>query len=73
MSFIKYTGPLFGKIGRRFIPLLLLAEEVDKLQADHDELIEAITAFRDAKGRYHTQKAAEKLIALIPPTLPTDH
>jgi len=66
MSFIQYKGPLFGRIGRRYIPVCMLAEEVDQLQADHDKLLEAIKAFRDAKGRYHTQKAAEKLISLIP-------
>ena len=35
------------------------AEERDRLQ-------DAVRAFRDAKGRYHTQKACERLIALLP-------
>lgn len=35
------------------------AEERDRLQ-------DAVRAFRNAKGRYHTQKACERLIALLP-------
>ena len=35
------------------------AEERDRLQ-------DAVRSYRDAKGRYHTQKACERLLALLP-------
>lgn len=35
---MTYTGNLFGKIGRKFIPLKLTAEDVDRMQAERDRL-----------------------------------
>ena len=35
------------------------AEERDRLQ-------DAVREYRDAKGRYHTQKACERLLSLLP-------
>ncbi len=39
---------------------------MEKLQRERDELRDAVRAYRDAKGRYHTQKACERLLALLP-------
>lgn len=37
-----------------------------EIMEERDELHDAIRAYRDAKGRYHTQKACERLLALLP-------
>lgn len=29
---MKYTGPLYGKIGRRFVPLKQTSEDVDRME-----------------------------------------
>lgn len=31
-----------------------------------DELREAVRAYRDAKGRHHTQKACKRLLSILP-------
>lgn len=36
------------------------------LEHERDELIHAASALREAKGRFHTQQAAERLFKLIP-------
>ena len=36
------------------------------MERQRDELRDAVRAYRDAKGRYHTQKACERLLALLP-------
>lgn len=46
--------------------LAQVRQERDNTWDDLQELREAIRAFRDAKGRFHTQLAAEKLINLLP-------
>lgn len=33
---------------------------------DRDELRDAVRAYRDAKGRYHTQKSCKRLLSLLP-------
>jgi len=35
---MKYEGPLYGKIGRRFVPLTMTSQQVDALQAERDQL-----------------------------------
>lgn len=37
-----------------------------QLRCERDELHAAIRAYRDAKGRYHTQRACERLVSLLP-------
>ena len=39
---------------------------------ERDRLRDAVREYRDAKGRYHTQKACERLIALLPANAPMD-
>ena len=35
---------------------------------ERDKLLDAIRSYRDAKGRYHTQKACERLLKFLPRT-----
>jgi hypothetical protein len=44
---------------------------IDNLCDATQRLTHAIESFRDAKGRYHTQKATEKMLALISTNLPS--
>ena len=51
-----------------------------KLERERDELLAAIRAYRDAKGRYHTQMACERLLTFLPendravtPAIEQDH
>ena len=39
---MKYVGPLYGKIGRRTIPLKMSSTDVDRLQEQRNELLEAL-------------------------------
>ena len=39
---MKYTGALYGKIGRRTIPLKMSSSDVDRLQEQRNELLEAL-------------------------------
>lgn len=41
-------------------------QRADEAEAKLEELREAVRNFRDVKGRFHTQLAAERLIALLP-------
>lgn len=36
---MQYRGKLYGKIGRRQIPLAMTSDDVDKLVSDNQELI----------------------------------
>jgi hypothetical protein len=35
---MKYTGKLFGKVGKTYIPLILTSEEVDEMERDKARL-----------------------------------
>ena len=41
-------------------------EHGKKMELERDQLRHAIRAYRDAKGRYHTQLACEWLVSLLP-------
>ena len=41
-------------------------EHGKKMELERDQLRHAIRAYRDAKGRYHTQLACERLVLLLP-------
>jgi hypothetical protein len=41
-------------------------EHGKKMELERDQLRHAIRAYRDAKGRYHTQLACERLVSLLP-------
>ena len=41
---MEYTGKLYGKVGRRTIPLTMTTEDVDKLIGDNLDLVLQITA-----------------------------
>lgn len=41
-------------------------EHGKKMELERDQLRHAIRAFREAKGRYHTQLACERLVSLLP-------
>jgi hypothetical protein len=43
-----------------------MSDQSKKMERQRDELRDAVRAYRDAKGRYHTQKACERLLALLP-------
>lgn len=77
---MEYTGKLYGKIGRRLIPLTMTSEEVDALResaiknaemtgdlaSDLQRLRSAVRNLRDVQGRHHTQIATERLLSLLP-------
>lgn len=39
---MEYSGKLYGKIGRRYVPLKQTSEDVDKLERDNADLLEAL-------------------------------
>ena len=39
---MKYTGPLFGKHGRHFVPLIMTSEQVDAICEDRLNLLQMI-------------------------------
>lgn len=41
-------------------------ENGHRIAVQRDLLQDAVRAYRDAKGRHHTQKACERLLALLP-------
>ena len=41
-------------------------EMAARATVERDELLAAIRAYRDAKGRYHTQLACERLLTFLP-------
>jgi hypothetical protein len=43
-----------------------MSDHSKKMERQRDELRDAVRAYRDAKGRYHTQKACERLLDLLP-------
>lgn len=45
---MKYTGPLFGKIGRRYVPLKMTSAEVDAMSAELAQHREALALAREA-------------------------
>ena len=40
---MQYSGELFGKVGRRYVPLKMHSDVVDALEKERDELKEALT------------------------------
>jgi len=46
---MEYSGPLFGKVGRRFILLRLNSEDVDRMTLERSELLEALEAQESAE------------------------
>lgn len=36
---MKYAGKLYGKIGRKYIPLKLTSDDVDTLERERDEAL----------------------------------
>jgi hypothetical protein len=74
---MEYIGKLYGKIGRRMIPLTLTSEDVDRMQLDLQsrereieelrEVVRSATVLIAAKGRHNTMLAYEGLRrALLP-------
>ena len=64
---MKYEGRLYGRMGKcGYIPLIMTSEDVDKIEAERDELQTALREMIAAKGRFNTQTAMERLIALLP-------
>ena len=47
--FFAYRGPLFGKRGRRYIPLKMSSEDVDAMERDRDNLREILRRLIQAK------------------------
>ena len=45
---MEYTGKLYGKIGRRMIPLTLTSEDVDAMQLDLQSREREIEELREA-------------------------
>ena len=43
---MQYTGKLYGKIGRRVIPLTLTSEDVDKMERENREMKKQIAALQ---------------------------
>lgn len=44
---MKYTGKLYGKVGRKTIPLMLTSSDVDTLEAKHEAAMNALKSIRD--------------------------
>lgn len=46
-TFLAYCGPLFGKIGRKYVQLTMTAEQVDELERERDELLRVVEELRE--------------------------
>lgn len=40
--FFAYRGPLFGKCGRKYIPLKMTSEDVDGMEGERDAMLDLI-------------------------------
>lgn len=49
---MEYTGKLYGKIGRRLIPLTMTSEEVDRLVEENAKMKEALQRIAEYQGRF---------------------
>jgi hypothetical protein len=45
---VRYEGKLYGKVARRCIPLILTSQDVDKLESDRADLLEALEGIASA-------------------------
>jgi len=60
--FFAYRGPLFGKRGRKYIPLKMSSEDVDGMERDLNQCKQWITAARE---RLQEMPADEETVELI--------
>jgi hypothetical protein len=42
---LDYEGPLFGRVKGRYCDLVLTSKDVDKLESDRSDLLEALEVF----------------------------
>jgi len=52
---VTYTGKLWGKVGRRTIPLKMTSEDVDSLERERDEVLKLLKTVHE----WFMQKAPE--------------
>ena len=63
---MKYEGPLYGKIGRRFVPLTMTSQQVDALQAERDQLSRELSSLlaADCLNGHDPTEGAQNGIAM---------
>jgi len=73
---MNYEGPLYGKIGRRFVPLKQSSKDVDSLQSERDQMRKAIEyaheaflSFNEVGNCRAFQDAKDKAIDILAPFL----
>lgn len=63
---MKYEGPLYGKIGRRFVPLTMTSQQVDALQAERDQISRDLSSLlaADCLNGHDAAEGAQNGIAM---------
>lgn len=63
---MKYEGPLYGKIGRRFVPLTMTSQQVDALQSERDQLSRDLSSLlaADCLNGHDAAEGAQNGIAI---------
>lgn len=59
---MNYTAKLYGKIGRRYIPLQMTSEEVDELEQHYRKIC---TRLQECVQKHHIGLGGEKLDQLV--------
>lgn len=54
---MKYKGPLFGKIGKSYFPLIETSEDFDKLKEKNESLLDAIEYAQNVLSTYKSNRA----------------
>ncbi len=58
---MEYHGKLYGKVGRRQIPLTFTSEDVDRLEKERDEAKKLIGQYLKHRGHVAEDAVAEKM------------
>lgn len=63
---MKYAGPLYGKIGRRFVPLTMTSQQVDALESERDQLSRDLSSLlaADCLNGHDATEGAQNGIAM---------
>ena len=62
---MKYEGPLYGKVGRKYIPLKQTSQDVDRLERLLDEAREALRWAQEQMGKHTRPSPIDNVLARI--------